>query len=205
MQLLPASDSSVLAVLGDTISEPVNAAVIRLFRALDAASPAWLENLHPAYTTLLIDFDPGRATHGEVMDFARWLPLSERADAAGKTVQLMVEYRGEDIEEVARIHGLTVENIKQLHSSAAYRVAFLGFAPGFAYLMGLPEALATPRLATPRLRVPAGSVAIGGSQTGVYPADSPGGWRIIGRLAGERQTLPPDWVTPGDQVRFVAV
>lgn len=204
MLLQPASDSSLLITLGHEISLEVNARVIRLFHQLNQAPPPWLENLHPAYATLLIDFNPRLTTHHDVTRFVHNLPTPPAEYQNSKTVELEVEYFGEDLAEVARIHSLAPENLIQLHSSSTYHVAFLGFVPGFAYLLGLPPELATPRLATPRLKVPAGSVAIGGAQTGVYPTDSPGGWRIIGHI--RRTTpLPPDWISPGDQVRFIPV
>lgn len=205
VQLVPASDSSVLAVFGHQISPSLHDQVIALYRAIQNAPPPWLENLHPAYASLLIDFNPALANHRSVAEFIRAIPAITEQHQPGKLVQVEVEYNGEDIEEIAYNHGITVENLKRLHSTPIYRVAFLGFAPGFAYLLGLPPALATPRLATPRLRVPAGSVAIGGAQTGIYPADSPGGWRIIGHVAGPQKTLPPDWVSPGDRVQFLPV
>lgn len=204
MLLEPASDSSLLITLGNEISLEVNTRVIRLFHQLSSAPPPWLENLHPAYTTLLIDFNPRLITHQQVTRFVQNLPTLPGEYQNSKTVELEVQYSGEDLAEVARIHNLTHENLIQLHSSSTYHAAFLGFVPGFAYLLGLPPALATPRLATPRLKVPAGSVAIGGAQTGVYPTDSPGGWRIIGHLC-RATPLPADWIAPGDQVRFVPV
>jgi KipI family sensor histidine kinase inhibitor len=203
MRFVIASDSSVLAVAGDEISETVNSQVVGLFLQIQTAAPEWLENLHPAYASLLIDFDPRRTGHQEVINYVKSIPSTRAAVRSSKLVELSVRYDGEDVKEVAQIHQLTIENLIRLHSSADYRVAFLGFMPGFAYLLGLPDALVTPRRTTPRLRVPAGSVAIGGGQTGVYPTDSPGGWRIIGRVLDQEFPLSPEWVTPGDRVRFI--
>jgi len=103
---------------------------------------------------------------------------------------------------------LPIEEVVRLHTSATYRVCFLGFTAGFAYLGGLPEALNAPRLATPRRAVAAGSVGIAGSQTGIYPAETPGGWRLIGRTPlrmFDPQAQPPTRVQAGDRVRFVAI
>jgi KipI family sensor histidine kinase inhibitor len=113
---------------------------------------------------------------------------------------------GPDLSELARLHGLREREIVELHCSPTYTVGFLGFAPGFAYLIGLPAALETPRLATPRTRVPAGSVAIGGSFTAVYPRSTPGGWRLVGLtdVALFDVSAPsPARLAPGDQVKFV--
>lgn len=130
-------------------------------------------------------------------------------DFPGRDVEIPVHYGGEygpDIASVAAHTGLSIRELVQQHSAAHYLVYFLGFQPGFAYLGGLPPALATPRLAEPRLKVPAGSVGIGGSQTGIYPAASPGGWQLIGRtdlrLFDVHQS-PPSTLLPGDCVRFV--
>jgi 5-oxoprolinase (ATP-hydrolysing) subunit B len=114
---------------------------------------------------------------------------------------------GPDLGEVARLHGTSERDVVSLHASARYTVGFLGFTPGFAYLIGLPAALATPRLATPRTRVEAGSVAIGGEFTGIYPRATPGGWRIIGRAdvtLFDAALDRPAHLAPGDLVRFIA-
>jgi 5-oxoprolinase (ATP-hydrolysing) subunit B len=116
---------------------------------------------------------------------------------------LPVRYDGPDLGEAAAHAGLTEAGFIELHAAPRYEVACLGFLPGFPYLLGLPKRLAQPRLATPRARVPAGSVGIGGAQTGVYPQESPGGWRLIGSTtqwlyrAGEAP-----WLLPGDALRF---
>jgi KipI family sensor histidine kinase inhibitor len=122
-----------------------------------------------------------------------------------------VRYGGEhgpDLQRVADHAGLSTTDVIARHAVAEYTVAMLGFAPGFPYLLGLDAALATPRLATPRTRVPAGSVAIGGAQTGLYPQASPGGWNLIGRtdrVLFDPQRDPPALLAPGDRVRFVPV
>ena len=132
-----------------------------------------------------------------------------RSEEGGRVVELPVLYGGEygpDIEKVAEHAGMAVDEMIGLHSGTGYLVYMLGFTPGFPYLGGLDDRLATPRVATPRLRIPAGSVGIAESQTGVYPLTSPGGWNIIGRtpLALFDPTRePPSLLAPGDVVRFV--
>ena len=127
----------------------------------------------------------------------------------GRLVEIPVHYGGEagpDLAAVAHHHGLSPREVVRLHSEADYRVFFLGFLPGFAYLDGLPTALHTPRLASPRVAVPAGSVGIGGAQTGIYPSASPGGWQLIGRTAlplFDADAQPPTLLQPGDRLRFV--
>jgi KipI family sensor histidine kinase inhibitor len=136
----------------------------------------------------------------------------EQSDAAGVTprqIEIPVQYGGTagvDLEQVAQHTGLSADQIIQLHAGAEYTVYFLGFVPGFAYLGGLDPRLATPRRAQPRLSVAAGSVAIGGTHTGVYPSACPGGWQLIGRTAlslFDPARDPPSLLLPGDTVRFV--
>jgi inhibitor of KinA len=170
-----------------------------------------ITNVHPAYASILIDFDPLRIDRGDVARTAAEL-FAEAAAAPWpepRTVEIPVAYGGEygpDLEAVAALTGHTPDEVIALHCSAEYLVYFLGFSPGFPYLGGMPESIAAPRLDTPRRRVPAGSVAIGGRQTGVYPMASPGGWRIIGRTPlrlFEPAADPPVLLRMGDHVRFV--
>lgn len=173
-----------------------------------------VEDLVPAANSLLVVLrpgaDPGSALQA-ILDAPRPPEEDPAACAQSRLHTLRVAYGGEngiDLAEVARLHGMRVEEAIALHSSVEYTVGFLGFTPGFGYLFGLPARLATPRLDVPRVRVPAGSVAIGGSFTGVYPAATPGGWRIIGRtdrVLFDPRRDPPALLRPGDRVRFVAV
>ncbi|WP_321890041.1 5-oxoprolinase subunit PxpB [Paraburkholderia bannensis] len=129
--------------------------------------------------------------------------------ATGREVEIPVHYGGEagpDLGAVARHTGLAPADVAARHAAGVYTVFFLGFQPGFAYLGGLDAALHAPRRATPRVAVPAGSVGIGGAQTGIYPARSPGGWQLIGRTAlnlFDPARNPPSLLMPGDRVRFV--
>jgi len=170
-----------------------------------------LLNLHPAFASVLIDFDPRRRTHAEVESLvrARFALSEDPAVAQPRVIEIPVCYGGEfgpDLEDVARHTGLTLRQVIDLHASAAYLVYFLGFSPGFPYLGGLPPQLATPRLPAPRKRVPAGSVAIGGSQAGIYSVESPGGWRIIGRtwhVLFDASRTPPALLRAGDSIHFI--
>lgn len=194
-----ASDHAVMARWGTTLDPRAEERVIELFHAIRADAPWWLENLHPGYNSLQVDFDPGAVSHSEVRAYLRGLaPVIRAADSP--LVRVPVVYDGPDLADVAAHCGVSPATVIDLHAAAEYRVAFLGFMPGFAYLSGLPAALETPRLAVPRKAVPAGSVAIGGAQTGIYPAASPGGWRIIGHTDLK---LDPDWIAPGGRVRFI--
>ncbi len=204
MEIKPAGDRSLLVSLGAEISLETHRHVLRLMGRLKAMRG--IVNLHPAYASVLVDFDPLRTNAGEMERELREAAADREPLPEPRTVEVPVRYDGPDLEDVARHAGITPEEVVRLHSGAEYAVYFLGFSPGFPYLGGMPEAIATPRLATPRRRVPAGSVAIGGSQTGIYPVASPGGWRIIGHtplalFRADRE--PPALLAMGDRVRFV--
>ncbi|MEO8596332.1 MAG: 5-oxoprolinase subunit PxpB [Candidatus Solibacter sp.] len=211
MTIRPASDRSLLISFGDEITLDTHLAVARLTRSLQ--SVRGILNLHPAYTSVLVDFDPRLRSHSEVEDLVRAGIAAHRDDVppAPRFVEIPVQYGGDagpDLADVARHTGLSEERVVELHSSADYLVYFVGFATCFPYLGGLPKELATPRLPAPRLQVPAGSVAIGGAQAGIYPLASPGGWRLIGRTAMklfDASACPPPLVRMGDHLRFVPV
>jgi KipI family sensor histidine kinase inhibitor len=208
-----ASDQSLLIYLDEYISLDAHRLVLRLLRLLEAEPVPGVRNLHPAYCSVLVKFDPLQIAHGELETILR--SYLQRLDEVHlpepRQVEIPVRYGGEggpDLDEVARIHGITPDQVIELHSSATYVVYFLGFVPGFAYLGGLPERLATPRLGFPRRKVPAGSVGIGGNQTGIYPFETPGGWRLIGRTPAtifEPGREDMCLFSIGDHVRFTAL
>ncbi|WP_438436890.1 5-oxoprolinase subunit PxpB [Kluyvera sichuanensis] len=153
--------------------------------------------------------DPQTLALDAIERLQRWWEESEALEPDSRAIDISVIYGGEqgpDLTEVARLSGFTPKQVVELHASVDYVVWFLGFQPGFPYLGGLPASLAMPRRAEPRLKVPAGSVGIGGQQTGIYPLSTPGGWQLIGRTS-----LPlfspnreePILLRPGDTVRFV--
>src|SRR6266481_2323695 len=181
-----ASDQSLLVYFGQKITLQAHQQVRKLLRLLELEPVAGIRNLHPAYRSLLVKFNGLRLRHDEVEAILRrYLErLEEIKLPEPRLVEIPVCYGGEfgpDLAEVCAIHGLTPAQVVELHASTEYLVYFLGFVPGFAYLGELPEALVTPRHATPRRKVPAGSVGIAGNQTGVYPCETPGGWRLLGR------------------------
>lgn len=205
MTTVPASDRCLLVRFGAEISPAIHRQVRDFVRAFRAP---WVTNLHPAYATVLITFDPRRTTHAEIEEAAR-AAAAATPQTGARLVEIPVRYGGEDgpdLDDVARINHLTPESVIAMHTSVEYLVYFLGFSPGFPYLGGMREEIAAPRLAVPRRHVPAGSVAIGGRQTGIYPVASPGGWRIIGRtelelFRADRQSAA--LLEMGDRVRFV--
>jgi inhibitor of KinA len=213
MKMIPASDSSLMVVFGDAMSPETENRILGLFRGLQVRNDPRIRNLHPAYTSLLIDFDPLRMGHEEVRAVVSSLTQGTISpeQVASDIVEIPVCYGeefGPDLADLARHTGLSSEDVVRLHSGAMYRVCFLGFTAGFAYLGGMPEALCMPRLATPRRAVAAGSVGIAGGQTGIYPAETPGGWRLIGRTPlpmFDPGASSPTRLQAGDRVRFVPI
>jgi KipI family sensor histidine kinase inhibitor len=209
----PSSDQSLLVYFGCQITLQAHERVRKLLRLLELEPIAGVRNLHPAYCSLLVKFDALKLKHNELEAILRkYLErLEEVSLPEPRQVEIPVCYGGEygsDLVDVAAMHGMTAAQAIEIHSSTSYRVYFLGFVPGFAYLGELPEALVTPRLATPRRNVPAGSVGIAGSQTGVYPFATPGGWRLLGRtpmamFRTDRDRL--SLLSIGDRVRFVPI
>jgi len=223
--LLVYFDLSVAGSATDRFNDPqedrttfvaANENVRRLLQSLESQPVAGVRNLHPAYCSLLVNFDARQWHHKELEDQlrARLQQLHELRLPEPRLVEIPVCYGGEfgpDLEDVAQRHGITPEQVIRLHTSTTYLVYFLGFVPGFAYLGELPAALSAPRQATPRRKVPAGSVGITGNQTGVYPCETPGGWRLLGRtpLTMFRLDHTPydknSLLSMGDHVRFNAI
>lgn len=212
-QFKPSSDQSLLVYFGHQITLQAHERVRRLLRLLELEPVAGIRNLHPAYCSLLVKFDALKWQHDELeVILKKYLDrLEEVSLPEPRQLEIPVCYGGEygpDLSDVAAMHGMTPAQAIELHTSTNYLVYFLGFVPGFAYLGELPEALVTPRLAAPRRRVPAGSVGIAGSQTGVYPFATPGGWRLLGRtptsmFRTDRNGL--SLLSIGDRVRFIAI
>lgn len=200
--LLPYGQSAVLvelAAAGDVL--PLRDALI------EQAHPA-VRAVVPAARTVLVEFDPDVAPVAELHTLIQRCasaPASSPARRPEPAVELAVHYDGADLETVARQCGLPVEEVIRRHCAADYTVQFCGFAPGFGYLSGLDPALRLPRLASPRPAVPAGSVAIAGEFTGVYPRSSPGGWLLLGRTDAvlfDLDRQPPALLRPGVAVRL---
>jgi len=201
-------EGGLLVEFADEISPAVNRQVRILLAALDATPTPGLTDLIPAYRTLLILYDPLLLTHDQLIDHMASLKLEEGGATPSRTITIPVIYGGEygpDLDAVAAHSRLTPEEVIVRHSSAIYLVYFIGFSPGYPYLGGLDPALHTPRLTQPRLLVPAGTVAIGGQQTGIYPQATPGGWRLIGRTPTQLYSSTADepfLLRPGDEVHL---
>ena len=214
LRIVPFGETAFLVELGSTIDPAVNARVHALARRIDMGGPALqgVGRCVPAYASLLVPFDAAVARPAEVAESIIELaaevgPIS--LDEPARVLEIPVRYGyedGPDLDELATATGLSPDAIIDQHAAASYRVYMLGFAPGFAYLGPLPEPLRVPRRAEPRLRVPAGSVAIAGAQTAVYPHETAGGWHLIGRTdewLWDPAAAEPARLRPGDLVRFV--
>lgn len=214
--MLPAGDAALTVEFGDSIAPEINDRVLAFAQVVDVLRPderRGIIEVVPTYRSATVYFDPlaadGRLLAERLRTLAETLP--PRRATKPRTVEIPVIYGeafGPDLAEVAAHAGLPVEEAIRLHASVEYRCYMLGFSPGFPYLSPVPDALAMSRLAEPRASVPAGSVGIAGLQTGVYPIESPGGWRLIGRTPlrlydpGRTQ---PFLIEAGDAVRFVAI
>lgn len=212
VRMLVAGEQGLIVEFGNAIDPAVNARVHRLARALAARGLEGVIETVPTYRSLLVLFDPlilpRERLDSEVEALLADPAVEEAPGVGGNTVELPVLYGGEfgpDLTFIARHTGLSTEEVIAIHSSSSYLVYMLGFTPGFPYLGGMSSRLATPRLSSPRGKVPTGSVGIAGSQTGVYPVESPGGWRLIGRTPlrlFDLEAEQPFLLAPGDVVRF---
>ena len=206
-----ASDHTLLVTFAEEISPAAHRAVREALGALQEEPLPGVTDLHPAYASLLVSYAPAAADREELSrQVADRLATAHRAALPDtRTVEIPVVYGGEhgpDLPDVAKACGLSPAEVVRTHASGNYFVYFVGFSPGFPYLGGMPPAIAAPRRATPRTLVPAGSVAVAGNQTGVYPLASPGGWQIIGRTPlalFDPQRTPPALLSIGDGLRFV--
>lgn len=213
-RIVPAGDACILLQFEERIAPDVNARAVAAAATLRRAAVPGVRDIVPTFRSLAVHFDPLQTQYDALMEAvreaARVAPAEERSPASAVT-RIPVCYGGEfgpDLHEVARFAGVSEDAVVDLHSGASYRVFMLGFMPGFAYLGTVPDRIAAPRRRSPRARVVAGSVGIAGAQTGVYPADTPGGWQLIGRTPVRMFDVSrpePCLLAPGDTVQFHVV
>jgi KipI family sensor histidine kinase inhibitor len=227
--LEPLGDSALLIRLGDSIDAAINRSALALAETLRAAAIPGIRDIVPAYASVCVQYDIAvfaRASGagsphllaaeriGEIAAKvlrAKGPGFDPEAGGEGPVLEIPVCYGGEfgpDLGAVATHAGVDEQAVIDAHANGDYRVAMLGFMPGFPYLLGLDKALHTPRRESPRTRVPAGSVAIGGAQTGIYPRELPGGWQLIGRtplVLFDPTREQPALLQPGQRVRFRAI
>ncbi|MCI3920142.1 5-oxoprolinase subunit PxpB [Paenibacillus sp. TRM 82003] len=216
----PLGEQAVSVSFADAVDERAERRVARLVRRLQAFPFPGYREVVPAYATLCVYFDAVTAStsaEGSVYEaVCRWIEercrsaeAAEIDEPASRRVEIPICYCprcGPDLAETAASAGLLPGEAASLHAASTYRVSMIGFMPGFPYMNGLPSKLHASRLATPRKTVPAGSVAIAGERTGIYPATSPGGWRLIGRTCValfQPERSPPSFLEAGDSVVFV--
>jgi len=230
VEIIPLGDSALIVRVRDQFNdapeETLDEVLRTLHRLREAAIPGVVE-LASAYTSVAVFFDPiavAKASRRpdemfnwlttqirEIINGGRGRRRARAARGDVRLVEIPVCYAPEfaaDLDEVARHAELSTKEVVDLHSTAEYRVACIGFVPGFPFLAGLPEKLATPRRDSPRTEIPPGSVGIGGAQTGIYPLRSPGGWNLIGRTPlklFDPEKEPPTLLRAGDRVRFRAI
>ena len=230
MDIIPLGDSALVVRVRDQFEdapEDTLDEVIRVFQLLQRAAIPGVVELAPAYTSVAVFFDPvavleSKSKANRLSDelATRILDAIGRASrrhrrrtarSVSRSIEIPVCYDAEfgfDLDRVAEHTTLSPREIIDLHSTGEYRVACIGFVPGFTFLTGLPKNLATPRRNVPRTEIPPGSVGIGGAQTGIYPLRSPGGWNLIGRTPlklFDPAKNPPTLLRPGDRVRFLAI
>lgn len=212
-RVVPLGDSCAAVQFAQTIDETVNARCTALAASIAQSRIPGVRDIVPTYNAVTVHFDPLQT---DTSTLIAALESGLRADAiapgpAAPTIEIPIEYGGEhgpDLASVAEFARCSEADVVRLHTSTVYRVYMLGFLPGFAYMGPVDARIAMPRLETPRLRVAAGSVGIAGVQTGIYPFDSPGGWRIVGRTPSRPFDLSraePFLLKAGDAVKFIAV
>ena len=207
----PLGDAAITLTFGAEISEALSDRVVSAAVEIRAADLTGVSDIVPSYAALTVHYDPLAIGYLDLRDRIRALSLSSaeaRESGSGASHIIPVTYNGEDLEDVARRTGLEVDQVISIHSSTRYRVFVIGFVPGFAYLGPLDSRLVLPRRESPRKRVPRGSVAIAEAQTGIYPADTPGGWHIIGstdETLFDVSRTQPSLFAVGDIVAFEVV
>lgn len=211
------ADDSILITLGEHIDPALTPTIAHLGSLIEQVCADWLLDIIPSYTTILVVYDPLAVDFRQAESVIRKLVSEQPLEESGgtpkpnqtKTHQLPVYYShesGPDLQRIAQLNNISVQQVIDLHCADTYRVFALGFMPGFGFLGSVDERIATPRLDSPRSQVPAGSVGIANRQTAIYPAASPGGWNLIGRCP--TQLFAPDTLSllrVGDEVQFYPV
>jgi len=213
-RILTVGDSSILVEFEQVISPEINARITTLVRLIKEQQFEGIVDMIPSYCALLITYDPRVMSYGTIKErVEKLLELDIEAKEEGtiKVYEIPVCYDGEfgpDLDNIAKLAGMSKEEVIALHSASDYLIYMMGFMPGFPYLGGLDERIHTPRLDNPRLKIAEGSVGIGGASTGIYPLESPGGWQLMGRTPVK--TYDPSREEPillesGNYIRFVPI
>ena len=205
----PLGDSALNIQFGDQIDPDINQRVHAFANIIQQEHLNGVIECVPTYCALLIHYDPLVLSYQNLIQWLATQSLIFNPESfTTRLIEIPTHYDGEDLDFVAQHNHLSIQDVIHIHSQTEYRVYMMGFTPGFAYMGKLDPRLVTPRLDSPRKLVRAGSVGIAGEQTGIYPIDSPGGWRLIGRTDTQLFNLdrdPPFLFAPNDRVRFVDV
>jgi len=211
-RIYPSGDHAITIELGNAIDQGTHHKVISLYKRLQEHRHESMLDIIPSYHTVTVVYDPVAAPYGKMRQ--RLLDAAQHPtsiEISSRQLRIPVCYDetvAPDISSLADIHRITKQELIALHTGRSYRVYFLGFLPGFAYMGTVDERIATPRKQAPRTAVPAGSVGIAGTQTGIYPQESPGGWQLIGRTPirmFDASLENPAYLQPGDEVQFYPV
>ncbi|MFA9422704.1 MAG: 5-oxoprolinase subunit PxpB [Sedimentibacter sp.] len=213
IKYLPSGDKAVVMEFGNEISKQINSKIRDVVRSMEQLKIQGIEELLPTYRSIMIMYDPLKIEYEKLIQELEKLSKKTVDDKTEKIriVEIPTLYGNEfgpDIDFVARHNGITVEEVIKIHTETDYLVYMLGFTPGFAYLGGMNEKIATPRLSSPRMKIPAGSVGIAGSQTGMYPTETPGGWQLIGQTPLKLYDPTKELsvlLSVGDYVRYVSI
>lgn len=213
LQFYPLGDQAVILEFGNIINPTIHKQIQVVSNYIEANPPDWMIEFTPAFTTITVFYNPEVLFYKEVCQELSHLLKNIKWNEPNeyRMIEIPVCYGGDfgpDLIEVAKTNGLTTDEVIDIHAKGEYIVYMIGFAPGFPYLGGMSEKIATPRKATPRLKIPARSVGIAGTQTGVYPIETPGGWQLIGKTPLEL-FLPnqevPSLLRAGDRVHFTPI
>ncbi|MBB6218586.1 KipI family sensor histidine kinase inhibitor [Anaerosolibacter carboniphilus] len=210
---LVAGDKALVLEFGNMISEEINSKVRGMMIAIKQRDMQGIIEMIPTYRSLMVQYNPSQINYQDLVEKLRYIEreLNTVEIPAPKVIEIPIVYGGTygpDIENVARHNGLSIEEVIDIHTAREYLIYMLGFTPGFPYLGGMDERIATPRLKEPRTKISGGSVGIAGNQTGIYPIDSPGGWQLIGKTPlklYEAKRERPILLDPGDYIKFVSI
>lgn len=213
VKYLAAGDRGLIIEFGDKIEEAINYKIRSMLLAISTSDTIGIIEMVPTYRSIMVIYDPMIIRFDELIDKICSLEgrLDKMSMLQSKTIEIPTVYGGEygpDINFVAEYNKITTEEVIKIHTSAEYLIYMIGFTPGFPYLGGMPEKIAVPRHKIPRTKIPAGSVGIAGSQTGIYPIESPGGWQLIGRTPVKLYDPyrdEPVLLCSVDHIRFIAI
>lgn len=213
VKFLNAGDSALVMEFGNEIAKDINAKIATVVENLKKKNIDGILDILPTYRSILINYDPIKISHSEIVTTLKELSKLNSSNQSDEVrlIEIPTIYGGEygpDIKNVAENARLSEKEVVKIHAGTDYLVYMMGFMPGFTYLGGLDERIATPRLKSPRLKIEAGSVGIAANQTGMYPLESPGGWQLIGRTPlklYDDTKEPPVFIQAGDYIRYVSI